>query len=294
MQPNLTPHPVPGPHGVPDLRGREAVSHVATAGELLASALWHASTFGWRVGPCEIGGKAPAVPHGFKSFSADRNTILNWWEGPCPGANPAVATGYPGPDVLDIDVRPDGNGWEAFHRLREAGLLAGAHRMVRTRSGGLHIYFAGTGQRCGSIRGLHVDFKASGGYVLLPPSFVDAAHTDDGIAGSYQVVEERRPTGRSLDWETARRLLRPPKPVTVRGSFRRRPGSVKHLPGWITSQGVGNRNKALYWAACRAAEAGNEQVLLDLVDAGAAAGLDRAEAYRTVVSAARKVNGDVR
>ena len=55
-----------------------------------------------------------------------------------------MPTGYPGADVLDVDVRPDGTGWPAFNALKRAGLLSGAFRLVRTPSGGAHLYFAGT------------------------------------------------------------------------------------------------------------------------------------------------------
>ena len=65
----------------------------------------------------------------------------------------------------------------AFHRLKRAGLLAGASAMVRTRSGGLHVYYAGTAQSCGSLTRHHLDFKAAGGYVLAPPSRVAGGRT---------------------------------------------------------------------------------------------------------------------
>lgn len=257
-----------------------------SAAELLASALWHAA-HGWPVFPCEVGGKRPVPVHGFKDAVSDKERIRSWWHGR--PFNIGVSTGAPGPDVLDVDVRPDGDGWAAFGRLKAAGMLSGAHRLVRTRAGGAHLYFAGTDQRCGSLKADHLDFKSRGGYVLVPPSYVDAGHTDDGIAGGYEITDDRPQTGAALNWETARRLLRPLQPVSVRAG---RGGSVRHLPEWVAEQGTGNRNKGLYWAAYRAAEAGDQDVLLQLVDAALSTGLDRDEALRTVISAARKVNGD--
>jgi hypothetical protein len=165
--------------------------------EMLESALWHAAQ-GWPVGPCETGGKAPAkrlCPHGFKDFTTVERIIRGWFEGRYAGYNLAIATGYPGPDVVDVDVRPDGNGWAAYDVLKAAGMLAGAHRLVRTRSDGLHIYLHGTDQQCGRLKDAHIDFKARGGYVLVPPSYVDAWHADDGIAGAYELPEARPPTG---------------------------------------------------------------------------------------------------
>ena len=52
-------------------------------------------------------------------------------------------------------------------------LLDGTLTIVTTPSGGLHLYFTGTGQPSGRLIRHHLDFKATGGYVLAPPSQVD-------------------------------------------------------------------------------------------------------------------------
>lgn len=269
---HLTPHQVPGPHGAAEQAGRPAVSLADT---LLAAALGYAAA-GWPVFPCQPGGKRPVPLHGFRDAATDEERIRAWWgRRPC---NIGVSTGAPGPDVLDVDVRPDGTGWSAFARLKRVGLLAGAHRLVRTPSGGAHLYFTGTRQRCGSLKGLFIDFKSSGGYILVPPSQVGGR--------PYEIIDDRPQTGAVLGWATVTALLKPPGPVSTHAG---RGGSVAHLPAWLAAQGNGNRNKALFWASCRAAEAGDEAVLLALVDAAVAAGLDRGEALRTAASAARRV-----
>jgi len=287
---HLTGHQVPPPDGAAEQGGYEPVSRLVTRYEEIdarneerLSAAISIARGGWPVFPTEIGGKRPAVPRGFKSATTDLRIVADWWEGRYGGCNIAVPTGTPGPDVLDVDVRPDGSGWAAFNRLKAAGLLAGAHRMVRTPSGGLHLYFAGTGQRCGSLKSEHLDFKAWGGYALVPPSQVDGR--------PYEIVDDRPRTGAVLDWEACKRLLRPPSPVRKVwvGQHGRR---VDHLPEWMAQQPAGNRNSALHWAACRAAEAGDEAVLAELVAAGVAAGFDEHEAQRTVASAVRSVNGE--
>jgi hypothetical protein len=276
---HLPHHPVLGPGGVTVQQLWGSASPLATPEALLAWALWHVA-HGWRVGPCEIGGKRPVTVHGFKGFTSDRQTILNWAEGRYAGHNWAVATWAPGPDVLDIDVRPGGSGWESFNKLKAAGLLSGAQRLVRTPSGGLHVYFAGTTQRCGSLRGLHLDFKSQGGYVLVPPSQIGGR--------PYELLDDRASSGATFDWAGVVRLLRPPPAIPVRRHSGG--GSVARLPAWVAQQAAGSRNNCLFWAACRAAEAGDQAVLVELVDAGVQAGLDRAEASRTVASAARKVS----
>jgi Bifunctional DNA primase/polymerase, N-terminal len=276
---HLTGHPVPAQGGAAEQGGCGQMSRLATPEEMLAAALAYAAA-GWPVFPCEIGGKRPAVPRGFKAATTSRIQILNWWEGQYAGCNIGGLTGAPGPDILDVDVRADGSGWAAFNRLKRAGLLAGAFRLVRTPSGGLHVYFAGTAQRCGSLKAHHLDLKACGGYVLVPPSQVDGR--------PYQVTDERPPTGATFDWEAAKRMLAPPGPVRV---WTGRGGSVAHLRDWVAGQGPGNRNHGLYWAAMRAAEARDQDTLLRLADAAVSAGLDEAEAHRTITSAIRRVNG---
>jgi hypothetical protein len=246
---------------------------------LLEAALWWASR-GLAVFPCQAGGKRPVPIHGFKEAVTDEHRIRSWWSGR--PLNIGVATGYPGPDVLDVDVRPGGSGFAAFNRLKQAGLLAGAHRIVRTPSGGLHVYFAGSAQRCGSVKEQRLDFKARGGYVLVPPSQVGGR--------PYQMVDDRPPTGAVLDWEACKKLLCPPRPVPVRTGYRRGPGSAKRLVKWLKGEAEGNRNDGLFWAACRAAEAGDQDALAKLAGTAVRAGLSEEETARTVASAVRRTS----
>jgi len=224
------------------------------------------------------------VPRGFKSATRDLRQIGRWRYGEFDGCNWASPSGEPGEDLLDVEghSKPGGDGFAALERLKAAGLLVGAHRVVRTPSGGLHIYFTGSSQRCGSLKDHHIDFKACGGYALLPPSQVDGR--------AYVLLDERPPTGVVLDWAACKRLLCPPAPVR-KVWVGRHGGSVAHLPEWLAGQPAENRNSGLHWAACRAAEAGDEDVLAGLIDAAVQAGLDEAEARRTVASAVRSVNG---
>ena len=132
---------------------------------------------GWPVFPCLWNMKVPLTRHGYLDATTDPGQITDWFARH-PHRNLAVATGAPGPDVLDIDQRgPAANGFPALARLRDAGLLNGASASVRTPSGGLHLYFAGTSQRTGHLPAARIDFLAAGGYVLIPPSAVDGIST---------------------------------------------------------------------------------------------------------------------
>jgi hypothetical protein len=222
--------------------------------------------------------KAPfRKTRGCLDASIDLDVIRAWWRR-WPEANVSIATGAPGPDVLDVDVKPDGDGWAAFNRLKRAGMLAGAKALVRTPSGGLHSYHEGTSQRNGKLPRHHIDFRSAGGYVLAPPSRVHGK--------PYELLDHRTGATGRLDWQVVTRLLNPPKPAARPQG--RAAGDLGKLAAWVGAQQEGNRNDALFWAACRGAEAGH--VDLDgLVAAAVTAGLGEAEARRTVASAARQV-----
>jgi hypothetical protein len=212
---------------------------------LLAQALAYAAT-GWPVFPCKPNAntcpaspparcpcKVPVIPsahpksdpargtctgecgrygHGFHDATTEPDVIRAWWR-EYPGANVAIATGKPAPDVLDVDVKPGGSGFSALNRLKRAGLLTGAAALVRTRGGGLHVYYAGTAQGCHSLPRHYLDFKSAGGYVLAPPSRVHGQ--------PYELLDHRAGTA-ALDWQAVRRLLDPP---------RRRPAARPARPG---------------------------------------------------------------
>ena len=97
---------------------------------------------GWPVFPVAPGGKAPALPaahppgdpaaaacqgecgrdgHGFRDATTDPGKIREWWGGGHAGRNVGIATGAPGPDVVDVDVREDGSGFAALNRAQARG-----------------------------------------------------------------------------------------------------------------------------------------------------------------------------
>jgi hypothetical protein len=241
-------------------------------GPRLAAALGYAAA-GWPVFPCKPGRKEPMTRHGFHDATTDPELVCAWWSA-WPDANVAVATGAPGPDVLDIDVRAAEGGWPSLNRLTRAGLLHAGTAWVATASGGRHVYLRGTGQRCGSLPRLHLDFKARGGYVIAPPSVV---------GGRPYAVRVHRPITGTLDWQAARQLLGPP-PATPRRTTARH-GGIGGLVQWMERQPHGNRNHGLFWAANRAIDAGLDP--WPLVAAAVKAGHDERRAVRTVASALR-------
>jgi hypothetical protein len=235
---------------------------------------------GWPVLPCPPGSKIPATGHGCRDATTDPGPITSWFARR-PDRNLAIATGAPGPDVLDIDVRPGGSGYPALHRLARAGLTAGAAAWIRTPGGGLHGYFTGTAQRCGHLPGCHVDFRSAGGYVLVPPSVVNGR--------AYQVARITTGTG-SLDWAAVTALLAPRAehaPAPVRALCRTE-ADVERLAAWVARLQEGNRNAGLFWAANRVLDAGHgAEALTLLADAARQAGLADSEVAATLRSASQ-------
>jgi hypothetical protein len=225
--------------------------------------------------PCQPGRKTPATRHGVRDATTDPGQITAWF-GRHPDWNLAIATGAPGPDVLDVDQHGDaGNGYAAFVQLREAGLLDGARAYVRTPSGGLHAYFTGTDQHNGHLPGRYLDFRSQGGYVLTPPS---------QIGGTPCRLVKTLDGGGTLDWDAVLRHLQPQRQLPPRHP---QPGrqDLSGLARWVASQGEGNRNAGLFWAANRALDADPAADLSPLAAAARHAGLGDKEITRTLESA---------
>ena len=186
-------------------------------GATLRQALAHAAR-GWPVFPCQAGQKTPATAHGYRDATTDPDQITAWFTRN-PHQNLAIATGAPGPDVLDVDDHgPAGNGYPALAKLSRAGLLDSAAAYVRTPNGGLHAYFTGSAQRNGHLPAHHLDFRSRGGYVLAPPSQIDGK--------PYHLIRTLNADG-ALDWSRGHRPAR-----TASGSS---PGPSRAQPRTVTS-----------------------------------------------------------
>jgi hypothetical protein len=245
------------------------------------------ASIGWPVFPCRPGSKEPATRNGFYDASTDERQIREWWRRE-PDRNVAIATGAPGPDVVDVDVREDGSGFAALNQAIRAGLIGGHHAIVRTPSTGMHLYYAGTDQRSGSARGRHLDFRSQGGYVVAPPSYAGGAR--------YVVVKHEPATGATVAWDAIRGLLEP------QAQQERSPGgraagrdtgatSLDRLVEWTARRQAGDRNFPLFYAAKQAELAGqlDGAAVERLVDAARRSGLagGEREARRTIASAQR-------
>ena len=230
---------------------------------------------GWPVLPCQPGQKTPATRHGVRDATTDPGQITAWF-GRHPDWNLAIATGAPGPDVLDVDQHGDGR--ERLRRLPPAARSRAAGRGQRLRAHPqrraarlLHRHRPAQRPpaRC------HLDFRSRGGYVLTPPSQIDGK--------PYQLVKTLRGRG-ALDWDAVIRHLQPQRQPPPRHP---QPGrqDLSGLARWVASQAEGNRNAGLFWAANRALEADPAADLSPLAAAARQAGLGEREITRTLDSA---------
>lgn len=238
--------------------------------------------------PCVPGGKTPLTENGFYAATTDPGQIAAWWVWR-PNANIGARTGITH-DVLDIDVHATGMGYPTVRALHQAGLTEGWAHAVSTPSGGLHLFFPTDPDRPQATwsRGKrHIDFRGTGGYVIVPPSEV----LIDGVLRPYEVIA----TGKNpapVEADTIRRLLTPQQPVSgtrpapVVGDLGAR---ARRLAQWLTLQPEGNRNAGLFWAACRLTELGLTEPEMQqvLTDPARATGLPDREITATIRSAYR-------
>ena len=255
----------------------------------LAQAAQAYAAVGLAVFPCAPGAKRPLTRHGFTDATTDLGQIARWWRR-WPQANIGLPTGrHGGFDVLDVDVHPGGSGFPALRRARQAGQVGGWAALIRSPSGGVHLYFPvgqEDGQPSWAIPQAHMDFRGVGGYVIAPPSQVTDEH---GRSRGYRLIATTRQT-EPLDASALRHFVDPPRPRPAVWPRVAGPGrSGERLGAWLAEQPEGNRNRALFWAACRQAEAGvpQDEARLILGSAAERTGLGEREIGATVASAYR-------
>lgn len=241
-----------------------------------ANDLYHAAqryiAQGQPVFPCSARGaqaKRPVgslVPHGFKDATLDKNVVKGWIKTLGDDLALGLATGVLW-DVLDVDIKDSADGRKHLTRLNTLGLLNGCQRVVRTPSGGWHLYFntaLGITSKARSAT-LGLDVRGLGGYVLAPPSFlVDAG--DNKVTGPYE--DHGVPDKSMLDesehdaplyWDLIVKELSPVnndtgEPMRLLPSERQ--ASVASLREFVANLQVGERNNGFFWAVNRCIENG--------------------------------------
>jgi hypothetical protein len=237
---------------------------------------------------CVPGGKRPLPGgRGFLDATTELARVESWWQR-VPNANLAVPTGrVSGVVAVDVDVH-GANGFDAFRRARDVGLLPRPLAVVRTPSGGMHLYYPadpGMEQRSWQAARAGIDFRGDGGYIVAPPSRVRV----DGVLRAYEVVELHADAVEPVDAAGLRGFL-DPRPVAQRHGLRpvlSDAERVGRIVSWVGTLVEGERNRGLFWAACRLAEHGlaPSDAFDALRDPAQAVGLSEREVAVTVRSA---------
>jgi hypothetical protein len=141
---------------------------------------------------CGNPGKHPRTRYGVMSASNDEDTVTQWWRR-WPDANIGLPAGDNGLAVIDVDPRHGGDlslSKLATWCLDRHNIDLMATRVIRTGSGGLHLYFRQppggikTGAKSFAAPGL--DTRGRGGYVIAPPSVHASGQ-------HYETIDDRPP-----------------------------------------------------------------------------------------------------
>ncbi len=186
--------------------------------------------------------------HGYKDATTDVETICAWWAYHI-GATIGLATGeISGVIVLDIDPP---KGYYNLKQLQTTYSPLPETRRSRTGNKGLHYFFEypNDGNTYTNAVGLNnlegVDIRATGGYVVLPPSKLYGRL-------AYKWADPDTPIAPLPTWlrdlMIAERQQRELIPQGLR--FARSPGE-KWLVKALADAREGNRNSVGFWLACQ-------------------------------------------
>lgn len=186
---------------------------------------------------------------------------------------------------LDLDVKHGADGVTALGALAEIHRFAVPQTVtVLTPSGGRHLWLTAPGPVPNSVGRLApgIDVRGSGGYVVGPGSRTVAGHylLEPGTA-RHQLA--------AAPPELLRLTVPPPAPGSA-DPAPRHPAEKRAaaLVRFVLDSREGERNGRLFWAACRAYDAGLGEALAPaLVTAAVHTGLGEREAAATVASAGR-------
>lgn len=187
----------------------------------LDGALW-AIGQGLCVAPCHADDPAEpergkvAILNDWPTLATNDEAQVQTWAREHPGCNWLIEPGRTGSMVADLDCKNGKNGVAAFDALcKEHGFEIGDTLVVRTPSGGFHIYLAGLAPNSTSKLGDGIDIKSTdpvtgkAGYVLCPGS----------VVGGKPYVIER-------DCDAALLAVAPPKLIELASVKRHEPQSA--------------------------------------------------------------------
>jgi Bifunctional DNA primase/polymerase, N-terminal len=260
--------------------------------DFLTGALPYAEKLSWCVLLLERGWKRP-----FLSKRKGGNGVYDATRDPGrihelarmgPGGNIGVACG-PDSGFVVLDVDPRNGGDVSIQALVASGYAFPNCPRQKTGNGGFHLLYQWEpwlkDARGKFAKG--VDVKKAGGFIVVAPSWTRASDQGPGGLYRWEVSPFEVPIPRIPLW-LKEKLLPPPPPV-FNGSIAG-PKDIRPLLDHAARAQNGNRNSALYWGVCRAAEQGllTPSAKQAFISAALAAGEELPKAISTVNSAARR------
>ncbi|MGO8954739.1 MAG: bifunctional DNA primase/polymerase [Rhodomicrobium sp.] len=261
--------------------------------DFVAGALPYAEKLGWRILLLGPGWKLPFIAkdkggNGVYDATCDPEQIRSWGQ-LCPHGNIGAACGpESGFFVLDVDPRNQGD--VSIRAMAAAGNAFPHGPRQRTGNGGWHLLFQHEdwlkNARGKLAKG--IDVKKAGGFILVAPSWTRASEQGPGGSYYWEVSPFDVPIPRIPAW-LKEKLLPPQPPPMPRGAILG-PADIRPLVDHVAHAQNGNRNNALHWAVCRAAEAGalTSSAKAAFLAAALAAGEEKQKALSTIQSAARR------
>ena len=158
-----------------------------------ASLLIAYAKLGYCLHPLKPGTKQPLLQDWPHKASADERTIRHWLDH-WPHCNWGIVTGE-GFSVLDIDPAALVAGWPGEKRQRN--LKATRCPLAQTPRGGFHLYFKADWPNTTGKIAPGVDTKGQGGYIVVPPSTLDATAYKEPVelinGGAYRWIRPLMP-----------------------------------------------------------------------------------------------------
>ncbi|GAA2089106.1 bifunctional DNA primase/polymerase [Brevibacterium salitolerans] len=237
--------------------------------------------------------KVPLIRNGrgFRDATTNLRQVEAWWRR-APHANIGIPTGaVSGLVVVDVDVHGT-NGYDALNRADRNGLVTGWEFLVRSPTGGLHLYYPAAEeieQRSWQAGDAGIDFRGDGGYIVAPPSL----RVIDGETVPYRITELGTDPAHPLDAGRLRGFLEPPRPprrfpTHAHGQGRTDP---QKLANWLGGERT-DRNRKLFWASCVLAEEGVPyREALDAMLTVEQPDFGPREITRTVTSGYKRIHG---
>lgn len=224
--------------------------------------------------PVKRQGKSPLCPHGFNDASADK-VVLQEWNKQFPECNIGIPTGAVN-NIFVVDVDGESGDLSLMALENAYGKLNAP--TVNTGKG-KHLYFKmpeNVDIKCSTSKiAPHIDIRGNGGYVVAPPSIHPNGNKYTWVNFDF-----------SQDFPNAPEWLINLITNPAESNF-------EDLLEEIATSSEGMRNTTLLGNAIKICNSANKQFLdmenikNDVIDAGIASGLSRAESERTVNNAMR-------